>query len=214
MDNKYISTVNKHSARPRSKRLQKMGGVAAGGSSVSVTVAGNAPQANTDGHKHSNLEVLERFRTDAENYVCLNEYVEEKDPTTGEGIGEYSVEAKRAKVGFADLAGALAEEAMKKLMEMFLRKDVDDQTHYLLSLLGGALIKNWAKFGDFITDIQGGYIDENGNMEMESGVFRKRLFVPEIAYNRVTYFKGRLVVVVLYCHSLITKTVAIPLHPI
>lgn len=191
MDNKYISTVNKHSARPRSKRLQKMGGVAAGGSSVSVTVSGDVPQASTDGHKHSNLEVLERFRTDAENYVCLNEYVEEKDPATGEGIGEYSVEAKRAKVGFADLAGALAEEAMKKLMEMFLRKDVDDQTHYLLSLLGGALIKNWAKFGDFITDIQGGYIDENGNMEMESGVFRKRVFFPEIAYNRITYFKGR-----------------------
>ena len=37
-------------------------------------------------------------------------------------------------------------------------------------------------------------IDEAGNMEMESGYFRKRLFVPEIAYNRITYFKGRAVI--------------------
>ena len=191
MDNKDKSIVNIRTARPRSKRLQELGVASTGGSAVNVTVTGDVPQATADGHKHTNLEVLERLRMDAENYVCLNEYVEEKDPETGEGSGEYSVEAKRAKVGFADLAGALAEEAMKRLMEMFLRKDVDDQTHYLLSLLGGAIIKNWAKFGEFITDIQGGYIDEEGNMEMESGVFRKRLFVPEIAYNRITYFKGR-----------------------
>ena len=33
------------------------------------------------------------------------------------------------------------------------------------------------------------YIDKNGNLAMEEGIFRKRVFVPEIAYNRVTYFK-------------------------
>ena len=44
-----------------------------------------------------------------------------------------------------------------------------------------------------LTFLVGGYIDEKGNLEMESGVFRKRLFVPEIAYNRTTYFKGRMV---------------------
>lgn len=80
---------------------------------------------------------------------------------------------------------------IEELAKHFLRKDQDDKTTYLLSLLGGAIIKNWAKFGDFVTGIQGGYIDEAGNMEMESGVFRSRLFVPEIAYNRITYFKGR-----------------------
>lgn len=82
-------------------------------------------------------------------------------------------------------------ENLLNLDEKFLHKDRDDKTLYLLSLFGGAIIKNWAKFGDFVTDIQGGYIDEKGNMEMESGIFRKRLFVPEIAYNRITYFKGR-----------------------
>lgn len=85
------------------------------------------------------------------------------------------------------------ENSAEKLKEIFLRKDVEDSTKYLLSLLGGTVIKKYAKFGDFVTGVSGGYIDEKGNLEMESGVFRKRLFVPEIAYNRTTYFKGRMV---------------------
>ena len=85
------------------------------------------------------------------------------------------------------------ENSAEKLKEIFLRKDVADSTKYLLSLLGGVLIKKYAKFGDFVTGVSGGYIDEKGDMEMGSGVFRKRLFVPEIAYNRTTYFKGRMV---------------------
>lgn len=85
------------------------------------------------------------------------------------------------------------ENSEENLKEIFLRKDVADSTKYLLSLLGGVLIKKYAKFGDFVTGVSGGYIDEKGDMEMGSGVFRKRLFVPEIAYNRTTYFKGRMV---------------------
>ena len=192
MDYKYQSSVRQLTARPRSKRLRELGGTIVGGGNVNVSVEGGgiAP-IDPNGHRHSNLDVLERITTDDQDYICLNEYVEETDPDTGEETGNFMPKKERAKVGFADLAGALAEEAMQKLMEMFLRKDQDDKTDYLLSLLGGAIIKNWAKFGDFVTDIQGGYIDEKGNMEMESGIFRKRLFVPEIAYNRITYFKGR-----------------------
>ena len=78
-------------------------------------------------------------------------------------------------------------------LTMFMRKDTEERTGFLLSLLGGTVIKKYAKFGDFVTGVSGGYIDEKGNLEMESGVFRKRLFVPEIAYNRTTYFKGRMV---------------------
>ena len=85
------------------------------------------------------------------------------------------------------------ENSAEKMKEIFLRKDVADSTKYLLSLLGGVLINKYAKFGDFVTGVLGGYIDEKGDMEMGSGVFRKRLFVPEIAYNRTTYFKGRMV---------------------
>lgn len=72
-------------------------------------------------------------------------------------------------------------------LAMFLRKDIADTANGLITFLKGA------KFGDFVTGVSGGYIDEKGNLEMESGVFRKRLFVPEIAYNRTTYFKGRMV---------------------
>jgi len=85
------------------------------------------------------------------------------------------------------------ENSVEKMKEIFLRKDVADSTKYLLSLLGGVLINKYAKFGDFVTGVSGGYIDEKGDMEMGNGVFRKRLFVPEIAYNRTTYFKGRMV---------------------
>lgn len=72
-------------------------------------------------------------------------------------------------------------------LAMFLRKDISDTANGLITFLKGA------KFGDFVTGVSGGYIDEKGDMEMGSGVFRKRLFVPEIAYNRTTYFKGRMV---------------------
>ena len=85
------------------------------------------------------------------------------------------------------------ENSVEKMKEIFLRKDVADSTKYLLSLLGGVLIKKYAKFGDFVTGVDGGFINEKGDFEMGSGVFRKRLFVPEIAYNRTTYFKGRMV---------------------
>jgi hypothetical protein len=81
-----------------------------------------------------------------------------------------------------------------KAIGMFLRKDVAEQVKYVMTFLKGIVVKGTAKFGNFITGVSGGMIDEAGNMEMESGYFRKRLFVPEIAYNRITYFKGRAVI--------------------
>lgn len=81
----------------------------------------------------------------------------------------------------------------EKLKKIFLRKDQNDSTNYLLSLLGGAKIGKNLTLGEFITGVSGGLLSEKGEMEMESGYFRKRLFVPELAYNRITYFKGRAV---------------------
>lgn len=85
------------------------------------------------------------------------------------------------------------ENSAEKLKEIFVRKDKEDFTNFLLSLLGGVFVKKYAKFGDFVTGVDGGFINEKGDFEMGSGVFRKRLFVPEIAYNHTTYFKGRMV---------------------
>ena len=82
---------------------------------------------------------------------------------------------------------------LDKLSDIFIRKDIPDSTKHLLSLLGGVLVGDLARFGEFITGVSGGMIDGDGDMEMRSGYFRKRLFVPELAYNRITYFKGRAV---------------------
>lgn len=82
------------------------------------------------------------------------------------------------------------ENSAEKLKEIFLRKDVADSTKYLLSLLGGTVIKKYAKFGDFVTGISGGYIGEDARAELEALVLRSSLSVPELRFNRQTYFEG------------------------
>ena len=119
------------------------------------------------GHIHPNLELINAISY-LDGYLLIN--------------------GKKIKAGWAD---QLSPDS--PIYKMFIRKDEEDSTNFLLSLLGGTVIKKYAKFGDFVTGVLGGYIDEKGNLEMESGVFRKRLFVPEIAYNRTTYIKGRMV---------------------
>lgn len=99
---------------------------------------------------------------------------------------------ERVKGNLIDLLNFI-NSVQEGLDDKFLHKDREDSTNYLLSLLGGVLIKELARFGEFITGVSGGMIDENGDMEMSSGYFRKRLFVPELAFNRITYFKGRAV---------------------
>lgn len=79
--------------------------------------------------------------------------------------------------------------ALRSLI-MFMRKDTEERTGFLLSLLGGTVIKKYAKFGDFITGIQGGYIGEDARAELEALVLRSSLSVPELRFNRQTYFEG------------------------
>ena len=71
-----------------------------------------------------------------------------------------------------------------------LRKDRPDSTNFLLSLLGGAQIGKNLTFGEFITGVSGGMIDENGIAELESLFLRSELIVPAIRYNFMTYFMG------------------------
>ena len=60
----------------------------------------------------------------------------------------------------------------------------------MLSAIGGLLVRGFIKIGDFISGLQGGYIDEQGNAELESLILRSYLAVPELRYNRITYFEG------------------------
>lgn len=95
--------------------------------------------------------------------------------------GYLLVNGQKIKAGYADKAGSV--EGME---DIFLRKDRADGTPFPMTF------GDWVKFGEFITGISGGCIDKNGILEMEEGIFRKRVFFPEVAYNRVTYFKGRM----------------------
>lgn len=72
----------------------------------------------------------------------------------------------------------------------FIRKDKEDVTEFLLRLLGGVKIGKHLTLGDFITGMQGGYIDEKGRAELESLVLRSELIVPAIRYNYMNYFDG------------------------
>lgn len=89
----------------------------------------------------------------------------------------------RTLVGILNLLSKYSPEELEKI---FLRKDRADGTPFPITF------GDWVKFGEFISGISGGCIDKNGILEMEEGIFRKRVFFPEAAYNRVTYFKGRM----------------------
>lgn len=79
---------------------------------------------------------------------------------------------------------------IEKLTKYFLRKDEEDSTNFLLSLLGGTIIKKYAKFGEFITGVDGGFVNEKGDAELNSLTLRDHLSVPEVRFNRMTYFEG------------------------
>lgn len=118
------------------------------------------------GHTHKNIDLL-NLLSYVEEYLLVN--------------------GKKIKAGYADTAGSVAEGT-------YIRKDQPDTTNYLLKLLGGVIIKNLAKFGDFLTGISGAMIDDSGDAEFRSIYARKRIFTPEVAYNRVTYIKGKFII--------------------
>lgn len=105
--------------------------------------------------------------------------------TITEIAGDIIGERMGVSINVSDILG--------RISRYFISKINNDTANGLITFLKGIVVKSYLKIGEFITGVSGGYIDENGNLEMESGVFRKRLFVPEIAYNRTTYFKGRMV---------------------
>ena len=118
-------------------------------------------------------------------------------PWNGAQDTGYDVRMKWMR-NFAKIAAALEElDENSKIIDWilqelknFLRKDQEDSTEFLLSLLGGVLIKELARFGEFVTGVSGGMIDEKGRAELESLFLRSELIVPAIRYNYMTYFMG------------------------
>ena len=83
-----------------------------------------------------------------------------------------------------------ALRVINEISERALSKIQEDSTTYLLKLLGGTVIGGLAKFGEFVTGVSGGMIDEDGQAELESLFLRSELIVPAIRYNYMTYFMG------------------------
>lgn len=92
--------------------------------------------------------------------------------------------------GIKDEAVMSAARVLKEISERALSKTHEDETSFLIKFLGGVIIKSLAKFGDFITGVSGGMINEKGEAELESLFLRSELIVPAIRYNYMTYFMG------------------------
>ena len=80
------------------------------------------------------------------------------------------------------------ENSVEKMKEIFLRKDVEDSTKFLLSMFAGAVFgKNG--FASGLTGF-GAKIFDTGHGEFESMFIRRFLEVPELRYNRVMVTLG------------------------
>ncbi len=94
------------------------------------------------------------------------------------------------RIGSLLLSMINASADISKFKDIFLHKNQPDFTNFLLKLLGGAQIGKSLTFGDFLTGVQGGSIDEDARAELEALVLRSSLSVPELRFNRQTYFEG------------------------
>ena len=112
------------------------------------------------GHQHKNFSLLE-----------LLSYVN----------GYLLVDGQKINAGYADKAGGIVDD-------VYIRKDRDDFTKFLLTLFKGVIIGKDG-FASGLTGF-GAKIDENGNGEMESLFVRRFLEVPELRYNRVSVKLG------------------------
>lgn len=199
----YKSEANERAAKPRSKRLRELGGVAAGGGStvVSVTSSGNISEG--DGHTHANKSALDQISIDAQGYEYLTRLVEVEvettDPDTGETTTEKQWQSKTEKVkaGFADFAHDLTPDS--PIWQKFLSKIADDVAagHITfqqgLTAVGLTVFQNGAEYGEFIKSLyagKGAGIDKDGNAEFESVRVRTYFEAVELIINRLSAIEG------------------------
>ena len=186
----YNLKVTKRQALPRSKRLRELGG--GGDSSTSSVVTINSGGNVTPGaaHYHANKAALDQITTDADGYQYLTHLVEQPDGTLAEVT-------EKVKAGYADCAGDLSEEAIKKLP--YLSKLSDDVANgnitfeKMISVLGLSVFKSGAQFGEFINSLAAGSgagIDEQGNATFESVRVRSYFECLELIINRLSTIEG------------------------
>ena len=205
MDKHYIKATVNRTARPRSERLRKLGGVTGGNLSNTVVVAntGGGGSGSGDGHTHDNLAYLNQITTDPDGYLYLTLPIE--DETTGE---VYYVDVK-VKAGFADIAHDLDPDS--PVNNRFLSKIAADtaaghitfeqgltalaQAYFNAGLTaqGLALLRGGVQVGNYIQGLwngTGAAIDANGNAEVESIKVRSFMEVMELIVNRLSAIEG------------------------
>ena len=134
MKEKYNIVISERQAVPRSKRMRESGQSI---SSAAVLVSGSSGgNSSCDGHTHTNLPALERIGFDEND----DKYLTVRVGSVDDGTGELIITHERAKAGYADKAHDLDDDS--PVNERFLRKDIDDETAFLLKLLGGLIVDN------------------------------------------------------------------------
>lgn len=195
MDKQYTAKITLRTPRPRSERLREQG---IGGGTTTVVMSGAGGGGSTvtgDGHTHGNLSALNEISTDRQGYMYLTQIREKEDTETGETTTERVTE--KVKAGYADEAYDLSEDS--PVRKQFLSKLVDDVAkgnltfEKMLTVLGLAIFKNGAQFGEFVKSLyagKGAGIDELGNAEFESVRVRSYFECMELIINRLSAIEG------------------------
>lgn len=116
------------------------------------------------------------------------------------GVADYATEAGRAtyaetasSANYATRAGIADELAEGSVMyDLFLRKDIDDTAHGLITLEQGFDADERANFGDFFPGLfgTGAQIDKHGHAELDSLDIRGTLRAAEFVFNKVSAEEG------------------------
>lgn len=107
------------------------------------------------------------------------------------GRATYAVEAGRATYAtHAGIADALSEDSV--IYDLFLRKDIDDTAHGLITLEQGFDVDERANFGEFFPGLfgTGAQIDKHGHAELDSLDVRGALRAAEFVFNKVSAEEG------------------------
>jgi hypothetical protein len=149
-----------------------------------VTVVTTSSSSSNDttyvGHSHENLNDLNKI-TEADGYLYDND--------------------EKAKAGYADEAGALADEDgfIEKLRQYFLSKTSEDVAAELIRFAKGLTsdgmvrAKAGAEFGEFVKSLyagKGAGVDAAGNVQVESLEVRSSMTVMELIINRLSALEG------------------------
>lgn len=191
----YELKTYKRGARPRSERLRELGGEGtsnAGSTVVTVTGGGNVSSSND--YYHANKNALDQITTDTNGYQYLTR---QKEVIDDEGNAIYEQITEKVKAGFADVARDLTEDS--PVRQQFLSRLADDVAkgnitfEKMITVLGLALFKDGAQFGEFIKSMyagKGAGVDKDGNAEFESVRVRSYFECLELIVNRLAAIEG------------------------